>query len=879
MNTTTLSSAFKESKPNEKLIARYLQLLSRLATVIFLPLLLFSIYKNLIIGDSPAVYVHAAVWVLSLFIAIKPKIDHPKLATFLYCIAFYLAAIVTVLNNDALKSAPAIILMLSPWMLLAFGLRRSLIVSAFMHPSLLVALYIDTESDLTLELVHLAAYLSAQFAVLITTNLSFNMYQHVQRELEDSNQLMELAANGSGIGFFSYDQHSDTWSVNNSYRNLFKISHNRPLTAKQQLIQSTYDKDRPEVERLFEINPQNPDAVTIEHRIQVDGVIRWVRLTVSNNRSQQQPVFYGSIVDIQDSRDYLNELEQFKRRSMIATQAFKQGVIIGDPSSSLLSLDQRSCEIFGFQYSDGGAHIDYDEFILKLSAECRTDVKSRFEKANTSLEVQNLYYSFETHNGEKRWARGVLTGYLDQNNQAKLIALIEDTTEQHNSAERLNEFALKNKALLEQLSLATYEADIRIVDENLTQQKAEFLAKGKSPRMDPPTFKERIKLIPAEYHNAVEIAYQEAGRVVEYPIQGSAYLTGIQWLRLTLIRRYKVGKDEHALLMVSEITKEKKFQQQLERSLKQVEESLLRIHEIASAGNIGLFEWSVDSELMRPNEIFREQTELTRDRYPILSTRDFIRLFNKIDGTELLARLREAEPDAGTLEFKYPIHLVSGTRRFIRVAATAHRSEQGDKRILGSITDLTEHVELEQKLREANLALTQQSRTDPLTQLANRRALDDYMVTQLALRNREPNSDLSVVMIDVDYFKNYNDHYGHPEGDKVLKKIAEVLRSAARRPEDFVARFGGEEFVMILPNTDEKGARTICDTVQTSLEILSLTHKKSPLSRITLSIGIAHLSPMQLTSEQKLLKAADIALYEAKGAGRNCILVQQPILE
>jgi diguanylate cyclase (GGDEF)-like protein len=161
---------------------------------------------------------------------------------------------------------------------------------------------------------------------------------------------------------------------------------------------------------------------------------------------------------------------------------------------------------------------------------------------------------------------------------------------------------------------------------------------------------------------------------------------------------------------------------------------------------------------------------------------------------------------------------------------------------------------------------------DPLTRLANRRRFDEVLQAewQRALRARSP---LSLLIFDADYFKAYNDHYGHIAGDLCLRKIAETMTELARRPADLVARFGGEEFGMILPDTDVDGAVILAEKLRHRIESLGFSHEASPNGFLTLSGGCATLTPVVGEGPTDLLNSADEALYEAKRQGRNRIEV------
>lgn len=176
----------------------------------------------------------------------------------------------------------------------------------------------------------------------------------------------------------------------------------------------------------------------------------------------------------------------------------------------------------------------------------------------------------------------------------------------------------------------------------------------------------------------------------------------------------------------------------------------------------------------------------------------------------------------------------------------------------------------ESELRYRSLAASMEmlATLDPLTRLANRRRFDEAVETewQRALRAQSP---LSLVLVDTDYFKSYNDYYGHVAGDECLKRVAETMNGLARRPADVVARFGGDEFGMVLPDTDAEGGRLMAENLRRRIEELNLPHAASPLGVVTVSAGCATLVPGAQEAPAALLSATDSALYTAKRRGRN----------
>jgi len=176
--------------------------------------------------------------------------------------------------------------------------------------------------------------------------------------------------------------------------------------------------------------------------------------------------------------------------------------------------------------------------------------------------------------------------------------------------------------------------------------------------------------------------------------------------------------------------------------------------------------------------------------------------------------------------------------------------------------------ELKRRTR-AETKLRRIARTDDLTGLPNRRAFRETFEREWRQAIRF-GSSLSLLYVDADYFKSFNDRYGHGRGDEVLHAIAGTLDTHIRRPRDVAARHGGEEFAIILPETDLAGARLIAENIRQAIISMSIAHEDSPYRVVTVSIGIASARPTRGSERAVLLEAADRALYRAKSAGRNC---------
>ena len=175
----------------------------------------------------------------------------------------------------------------------------------------------------------------------------------------------------------------------------------------------------------------------------------------------------------------------------------------------------------------------------------------------------------------------------------------------------------------------------------------------------------------------------------------------------------------------------------------------------------------------------------------------------------------------------------------------------------------------QQQLLDTNMVLQRLMNSDGLTGLSNRRHFDEYIELEWRRSLREQ-SQMSLLMIDVDYFKTFNDTFGHLEGDEALRKVATAIRDASARPSDLPARYGGEEFALVLPNTSPGGARLVAEKLRMTVQALKIPHiSPTEGSSLTISIGLSTITPTAGSNCRELISAADKGLYQAKNNGRN----------
>lgn len=226
-------------------------------------------------------------------------------------------------------------------------------------------------------------------------------------------------------------------------------------------------------------------------------------------------------------------------------------------------------------------------------------------------------------------------------------------------------------------------------------------------------------------------------------------------------------------------------------------------------------------------------------------------------------------------EADYRALTINGEYIWIRDVVHVVRKPDGEvDSLVGFMFDISERKKQEQELETLKKQLEEYSYQDGLTGIANRRFFEDSYQREWLNAQREQ-QPLTIMLLDIDYFKQYNDHNGHLLGDACLKQIAQILKKSVSRPRDLVARFGGEEFILILPDTTQASAIEVVERILQSIRTADICHSTSPLDqRLSVSLGVKTIIPTQKNDKMAFLKEVDQNLYLAKERGRNGYVIQ-----
>ena len=304
----------------------------------------------------------------------------------------------------------------------------------------------------------------------------------------------------------------------------------------------------------------------------------------------------------------------------------------------------------------------------------------------------------------------------------------------------------------------------------------------------------------------------------------------------------------------------------IEAEVQRAAEMLRRTGELANIGG-----WELDLTTMQvewSEQVFRIH-ELPQGPSPRLE--DTMQYYGPTGRPELQAAIEAAARDGAPWDLELPFVTAKGNARWLRAQGVAVCDDGRPVRLLGAFQDITEKKTNALELHRLNEELTRLSTTDPLTEVGNRRLFDQTLRAEWARAARRGGS-IALLMIDVDHFKEYNDHYGHPAGDAVLRQIATMVGESVRRGGELVARYGGEEFALLLPGADLAAAILVAERCRQQVIDAKIEHRASTTSAwLGVSIGVASQVASPAVDCSVLVEIADAALYRAKRCGRGRI--------
>lgn len=301
-----------------------------------------------------------------------------------------------------------------------------------------------------------------------------------------------------------------------------------------------------------------------------------------------------------------------------------------------------------------------------------------------------------------------------------------------------------------------------------------------------------------------------------------------------------------------------------------LEETVRRFEFGLKGADLGLWDWDIANDTLTINERQWQMLGYAPETTPLKSARWQSLIHPQDTPAVQTAFLAHAKGLASGYKLEHRMLHKDGHWLWVLSHAMVTERDSAGRatRILGTHLDITERMQFQAELQQANAQLAQLSITDGLTGVGNRRYFDQCLHSEWA-RSARQKQYLALLMIDIDHFKLYNDHYGHQGGDTCLRDVAQILTSCICRPGELLMRYGGEEFAILLLDTDDLGASVVAQRCLDRIRFANLPHAASLVSDcVSLSIGIASIKPDKNTQPEDLVAQADAALYQAKHQGR-----------
>jgi len=317
--------------------------------------------------------------------------------------------------------------------------------------------------------------------------------------------------------------------------------------------------------------------------------------------------------------------------------------------------------------------------------------------------------------------------------------------------------------------------------------------------------------------------------------------------------------------------KAKFFQQQERIQKNKLEKNIQLFQSIFEKAPIGIAIIDNNGRPIISNSKLQEMLGYSEEELSRMTFNEFSESDDAKKNMALLSDLLAGKIDSYQLNKRYIRK--DGQMVWGEVTSTLFPIEDQSFYVIGMVTDITKRMKAEQELTKAYQEMKYFSNRDGLTNIANRRYFDQYLNSEWE-RAKNASLPLSLIIVDIDFYKKYNDTYGHLAGDNCLKQIAKELESTVENSIGLAARFGGEEFALVLPETTQQKAEVIANKVHLAISALQIPHKSSPISPIvTVSIGISTMIPTIFSKPDELFLRTDKALYAAKQQGRNRIVI------
>ena len=648
----------------------------------------------------------------------------------------------------------------------------------------------------------------------------------------------------------------------------------------------THPEDRDRLWQAVNTTIATGEPLRIEYRmIRRDGRIIWVRnqANLVLCADGQTQLLQGLVFDISDVYDELclrKQVQESEARYRTILEDQTELIARGSPDGTVTFVNEAFCRFFGLKREEIIAQ-HYQPVVFEEDRERVFSLVNSISLENPVITIENRAIACEG----VRWTQWIVQGIFDEQGMlVELQSVGRDITDRKLVEQALSENEQKFRAIFNQTIQFMGLLQPNGIVLEINQTALDFTGINREEVVGKPFWEAKWWTISLNTQEQLKTAIAAAanGESIRYEVE----ILGrdAQAIAIDFSLRPILDETGRIALLISEGRDITEYQAALQERRK-AEEALRSSQDFLQkvANTVPHILYLFD--LLKGTSVYLNEKSATVLGY---SPKEFcnadphwfINCFHPDDRHlcyDIANRFVNLN-DNEVLSTEYRFRHKNGEWRWLntREVVFARDANGSPTQILGSVEDINTRKEAEVMLRQQaegerliNEELQRLATLDGLTQIANRRRFDEYLESEWQRLKREQLS-LSLILLDVDFFKLYNDTYGHLGGDDCLRQLASALKNIVKRPADLVARYGGEEFTIILPNTEIQGAIYVAQTIRQAVRDLAIPHAQSRVcDRVTVSLGVVSIVPNSEISPPDLINAADKALYVAKQQGRD----------
>ncbi|MEH1803849.1 sensor domain-containing diguanylate cyclase [Nostoc sp.] len=648
----------------------------------------------------------------------------------------------------------------------------------------------------------------------------------------------------------------------------------------------THPSDRDRLWQAVNTTIATGEPLRIEYRmIRRDGRIIWVRnqANLVFCADGQTQLLQGLVFDISDVYDELclrKQVQESEARYRTILEDQTELIARGLPDGTFTFVNEAYCRFFGLERDKIiGQH--YEPVVFEEDRERVFSLVNSISLENPVITIENRAIACEG----VRWTQWIVQGIFDEQGMlVELQSVGRDITERKLVEQALSENEQKFRAIFNQTIQFMGLLQPNGIVLEINQTALDFAGINREEVVGKPFWEVKWWTISLNTQEQLKTAIAAAanGESIRYEVE----ILGrdAQAIAIDFSLRPILDESRRITLLISEGRDITEYQAALQERRK-AEEALRSSQDFLQkvANTVPHILYLFD--LLKGTSVYLNEKSATvlgysPEEFCNADPHWFINCFHPDDRHlcyDIANRFVNLN-DNEVLSTEYRFRHKNGEWRWLntREVVFARDANGSPTQILGSVEDISTRKEAEVMLRQQaegerliNEELQRLATLDGLTQIANRRRFDEYLESEWQRLKREQLS-LSLILLDVDFFKLYNDTYGHLGGDDCLRQLASALKNIVKRPADLVARYGGEEFTIILPNTEIQGAIYVAQTIRQAVRDLAIPHAQSRVcDRVTVSLGVVSIVPNSEISPPDLINAADKALYVAKQQGRD----------